>query len=78
MITSPIVNEAAFAVLIASFGWKIGLLYVLLGILVGVVGGIVVGALHMEKQVEEYVYQSAATNEIEIYQPTLKERLIYS
>ncbi|MBY3621039.1 permease [Acinetobacter sp. CUI P1] len=78
LITSPIVNEAAFAVLIASFGWKIGLLYVLLGVLVGVVGGIVVGALHMEKQVEEYVYQTAATNEIEINQPTLKERLVYS
>lgn len=78
LITSPIVNEAAFAVLIASFGWKIGLLYVLLGVLVGVVGGIVVGALHMEKQVEKYVYQTAATNEIEIHQPTLKERLVYS
>lgn len=74
LITSPIVNEAAFAVLIASFGWKVALLYALLGVLVGVVGGIAVGALRMEKQVEEYVYQAAAAGEIEIRQPTVKER----
>ena len=32
LITSPIVNEAAFAVLLASFGWKIALLYVISGV----------------------------------------------
>ncbi|MDU2239900.1 MAG: permease [Paenibacillus sp.] len=75
LITSPIVNEAAFAVLVASFGWKIGLIYVVLGVLVGVIGGMIIGALHMEKQVEEYVYQVSATREMEIYQPSIKERV---
>ncbi|MEK5491817.1 permease [Paenibacillus sp. FSL R7-0297] len=75
LITSPIVNEAAFAVLVASFGWKIGLLYVAFGVLIGVVGGIVIGALKMEKQVEEYVYQVAAAAEIEIQKPTRLDRV---
>ena len=57
LITSPIVNEAAFAILLASFGWKIALVYVVTGVVVGVVGGILIGAMKLESQVEEYVYQ---------------------
>jgi len=57
LITSPIVNEAAFAILLASFGWKIALLYVATGVIVGVVGGLIIDKLKMEKEVEEYVYQ---------------------
>ncbi len=57
LITSPIVNEAAFAVLLAAFGWKVALLYVVFGVLAGVIGGIVIGKLKMESEVEEYVYQ---------------------
>lgn len=75
LITSPIVNEAAFAVLVASFGWKIALVYVMFGVLIGVVGGIIIGVLRMEKQVEEYVYQTAAARDIEILQPSIKERI---
>lgn len=57
LLTSPIVNEAAFAILLASFGWKIAVLYVVTGVVVGVVGGIVIGILKMEKEVESYVYE---------------------
>ncbi len=56
LITSPIVNEAAFAILLASFGWKVAMTYVVAGVVVGVTGGIIIDKLHMEKQVEEYVY----------------------
>ncbi|MCM1988935.1 permease [Oceanirhabdus seepicola] len=57
LITSPIVNEAAFAILLASFGWKVALIYVVTGVVVGVIGGIIIDKLHLENQVEEYVYQ---------------------
>ncbi|SHJ75703.1 permease [Paramaledivibacter caminithermalis] len=57
LITSPIVNEAAFAILLASFGWKIAVVYVITGVVVGVVGGLIIGSLNLEKEVEEYVYQ---------------------
>ncbi|MDK2821730.1 MAG: uncharacterized protein PWP31_1695 [Clostridia bacterium] len=73
LITSPIVNEAAFAILLASFGWKIALVYVITGVIVGVIGGILIGSLHLEKEVEEYVYQ-IQTGEVEIEKMTAKDR----
>lgn len=57
LITSPIVNEAAFAILLATFGWKIAVVYVITGVVVGTIGGIIIGALKMEGHVEEYVYK---------------------
>lgn len=57
LITSPIVNEAAFAILLAAFGWKIALIYVATGVIVGVTGGLIIDKLKMEKHVEEYVYE---------------------
>ncbi|MCT4595098.1 MAG: permease [Anaeromicrobium sp.] len=57
LITSPIVNEAAFTILLAAFGLKISLIYVVTGVVVGVIGGIIINSLHMESYVEEYVYQ---------------------
>lgn len=75
LITSPIVNEAAFAVLVASFGWKIGTLYAVSGIIIGIIGGMIIGALKMEKHVEGYVYEISAGLDIHIEQPTVKERI---
>jgi len=57
LITSPIVNEAAFAILLGYFGWKIAVLYVITGVVIGVVGGIIINKLKMEDQVESYVYE---------------------
>lgn len=57
LITSPIVNEAAFAILLASFGWEVALIYVVTGVIVGVIGGIIIDRLEMENQVEDYVYK---------------------
>lgn len=57
LITSPIVNEAAFAILLAAFGWKIALIYVVTGVIVGVTGGLIIDKLKMKKYVEEYVYE---------------------
>ena len=74
LITSPIVNEAAFVILLAAFGWKVALLYVVTGVVVGVIGGTVIGLFKTEKQVEEYVYEMQA-NDIEIEKITRKERV---
>lgn len=77
LITSPIVNEAAFAILLASFGWKIATLYVVTGVVIGVVGGIIIGKMHLEKEVEEYVYE-IKMGETEIQQLTRKERVKFA
>lgn len=77
LITSPIVNEAAFAVLLASFGWQIAMIYVVSGVLIGVIGGIIIGKLGMENQVEEYVY-SIRSRARKIKELTQKERLKFA
>lgn len=77
LITSPIVNEAAFAILLASFGWKIATVYVITGVIVGVIGGILIGSFRMEKEVEEYVYQ-IQMGETEIEQMTSRDRLNFA
>ncbi|KYH30993.1 putative two-component membrane permease complex subunit [Clostridium tepidiprofundi DSM 19306] len=57
LITSPIVNEAAFAILLASFGVKVAVIYVITGVVIGTLGGIIIGKFKMENHVEEYVYK---------------------
>lgn len=77
LITSPIVNEAAFAILLASFGWKIAVVYVITGVVVGVIGGILIGSLGLEDQVEEYVYQ-IKMGESEIEELDRKQRIDFA
>ena len=57
LIASPVVNEVALVMLAGLFGLKIALLYVGLGLVVAIVGGTVIGRLHLESQVEDYVYK---------------------
>ncbi|MGM0437644.1 MAG: permease [Bacillota bacterium] len=77
LITSPIVNEVALVMLYSLFGWKIGTLYLLSGIVVGVIGGIVIGAMNMEKHVEEYVYEIEA-GESEVEEMTWSDRVDFA
>ena len=57
LIASPVVNEVALVMLAGLFGIKIALLYVGLGLVVAIIGGTVIGRLHLESQVEDYVYK---------------------
>ncbi|MBF8983212.1 permease [Lutibacter sp. B2] len=77
LITSPIVNEAAFAILLASFGLKIAVVYVITGVVVGIVGGLIIGSLHLEKEVEEYVYE-IQMGEIAIEELSSQDRIRFA
>lgn len=57
LITSPIVNEAAFVILLGTFGLKIAGYYVLSGVILGILGGYLIHILKLERYVEEYVYE---------------------
>jgi uncharacterized membrane protein YraQ (UPF0718 family) len=57
LISSPVVNEVALVLLAGLFGIKVALLYVGLGLVVAIIGGTVIGRLHLEDQVEDYVYK---------------------
>ncbi|TCI61410.1 permease [Exiguobacterium sp. SH0S2] len=57
LITSPIVNEISIVLLISMFGWKIAFLYVFAGVMVALFAGLLIEKLHLEKYVQDYVYQ---------------------
>lgn len=78
LITSPIVNEAAFAILLASFGWEIAVIYVVCGVIVGVVGGMVISLFKPKKWVEPYVFEMKFGKDAEEQNYTQKERLKWS
>ena len=56
LITSPIMNEVAFVLLLGLFGWKVALLYLVSGITIGVVAGLILGRMKLENHVEDFVY----------------------
>ena len=56
LVTSPIMNEVAFVLLLGMFGWKVALLYLASGIAIGVIAGMVMGRLNLERYVEDFVY----------------------
>jgi uncharacterized membrane protein YraQ (UPF0718 family) len=57
LIASPLINEVAAAMLFAMFGWQIALIYIVSGLIIAIVAGIIIGRLHLEGEVEEFVYK---------------------
>lgn len=55
LISAPMVNEIALALLIGLFGWKIAALYLGLGLAVAIFAGLVIGRLGLEGWVEDWV-----------------------
>lgn len=77
LVTSPIVNEAAFAILLAAFGWKVAVTYAAMGVVIGVVSGIIIGKLNPEAHLEKEAFKGEAFNKLK---PDMsqKERLAYA
>lgn len=78
LIAAPMVNEVALGLLYGLFGLKIAIIYVLSGEIIAIVSGIIIGKFKMEKHVEGYVYETQMGSDIEIPDPTIKERLVDS
>jgi len=55
LISAPMVNEVALALLFGMFGWKVAALYLGLGLTVAIVAGLVIGKLKMERHLEGWV-----------------------
>jgi len=55
LISAPMVNEVALALLLGLFGWEIAALYLGLGLTVAIVAGWVIGRLKMESHLEDWV-----------------------
>lgn len=51
LISAPLNNEIAIAMLFTMFGWKVTVLYIGFGLLVAIIGGIVIGRMGLEKEI---------------------------
>ncbi len=77
LISAPMVNEVALALLFGLFGWKVAALYLGLGLAVAIVAGLVIGRLGMERYLEDWVREMQATQsaDFEASTPTWAERI---
>ena len=75
LITSPLMNEVAFVMLIGLFGWKIAGLYLLSGVTIGIVSGLILGRLKLERYVEGFVYDIKPRANIDL---KLEEKLTWT
>ena len=55
LISSPMVDLGSLVLHMSIFGWKVAIVYVLLGLIIAVAGGSLIEKLHLENEVEEYI-----------------------
>jgi hypothetical protein len=65
LIASPLINEIAVAMLFAMFGWQIALIYIISGLIIAIFAGIIIGRLHLESEVEEFVWKCKMHDQVE-------------
>ena len=77
LISSPMVDLGSLVLLMSIFGWKVAVVYVVIGLVIAVVGGTLIENLHLENQVEEFIRKGKA---IDVPQEKLhiKDRLKYA
>ncbi len=77
LISSPMVDLGSLVLLMSIFGWRVAVVYVMLGLVIAVAGGTLIEHLHMENEVEDYIRKG---KNIDIPQEELhfKDRLKYA
>ena len=77
LISSPMVDLGSLVLLMSIFGWKVAIVYVVLGLVIAVAGGTLIEKLHLEQQVEEFIRNGRA---IDVPQEELhfKDRIRYA
>jgi len=77
LIASPLINEVAAAMLLAMFGWEIAALYIISGLIIAILAGIIIGRLHLEGEVEEFVYK-CKLHDLAEKEMTWNDRLVFA
>ena len=77
LISSPFVDLASTVLLASMFGWKVAIIYVVVGVLLAILGGMLIGKLKLEKYIQDYVF-NMKVGETQEVEPTKKERIEYA
>jgi uncharacterized protein len=75
LIAAPTINEVAMVMLYGLFGLRVAALYVGSGLIIAIVAGMIIGRLHLERYVEDFVWQMQASNDVFIEQLTWEQRI---
>lgn len=77
LISSPMVDLGSLVLLMSIFGWKVAVIYVIVGLVIAIAGGTLIEKLHLDNQVEEYIRNGKA---LDIPQEELhfKDRMKYA
>lgn len=60
LISSPMVDLGSLVLLMSIFGWKVAVIYVIVGLVIAVAGGTLIEKLHLENQVEDFIRNGKA------------------
>lgn len=71
LISSPMVDLGSLVLLMSIFGWKVAVLYVLLGLVIAVAGGTLIEKLRLENEVEAFI---RSANVLDVPQEALRFR----
>lgn len=74
LISAPLNNEIAIAMLFGLFGWKITAIYIGFGLAVAILGGWIIGRFNVEKYVLITVPPLSGDIVLPTYNPSFKER----
>ena len=55
LISSPMVDLGSLVLLMSIFGWKVAIVYVVVGLIIAIVGGTLIEKFRLENQVEEFI-----------------------
>jgi len=76
LIAAPVINEVALTLLFGMFGWRVAGPYLVSGLTIAIVAGMVIGRLHLERYVEDFVWQiRSGQGATAIATPTWSQRI---
>ena len=78
LISSPMVDLGSLVLLMSIFGWKVAVVYVVLGLIIAVVGGTLIEKLHLEKYVEDFIHRGRSIIAVRQEELRFKDRLEYA
>lgn len=78
LISSPMVDLGSLVLLMSIFGWKVAIVYVIVGLTIAVIGGMLIEKLHLENQVEDFIRKAHGITSVEGEALTFKDRINYA
>lgn len=78
LISSPMVDLGSLVLLSSIFGFRIAIVYVVLGLVIAVVGGTIIEKLRLEKEVEDFIRRTPERRDIEPISLSYQQRIHFA